>query len=86
MMSTCALAGWVVAAYYGARAGGPVGSLRALRHPATPRRYRVALALCALPIPGPVDELMAAAILARLARYGTLADTTHPATDRRSNA
>jgi len=49
MMSTCALAGWVVAAYYGARAGGPVGILRALRHPATPRRYRVALAIVRAP-------------------------------------
>jgi hypothetical protein len=59
---------WLVAAYYAARAGGPAGIVRALRDPQTPRWAKVALGLCALPIPGPVDELVAAAILARLAR------------------
>lgn len=67
-MTTIILAGWMVAAYYSARAGGPGAVLRALRNPETPRRYKLLLALCALPIPGPVDELVAAAVLAKLAR------------------
>ena len=65
---TLTLAAWLVAAYYSARAGGPLAIVRAIRHPATPTHYRVALAVCALPIPGPLDELAAAAILARLAQ------------------
>jgi hypothetical protein len=71
MLATITLSGWIVAAYYGMRAGGPAAILRALRSPDVPRRYKVALAFCALPIPGPADELIAAALLARLARATT---------------
>jgi hypothetical protein len=66
-MSTVLLAGWLTAAYYTLRAGGPIGIIRALRSPDTPRRYKVALAVCALPIPGPIDELVAALILSKIA-------------------
>jgi hypothetical protein len=67
-MTTLLLAGWLVALFYGVRAGGPRAIVRALRDPRVPRRYKVALALCALPIPGPVDEIVAVALLARIAR------------------
>jgi hypothetical protein len=70
-MTTILLAGWILAAYYGLRAGGPLAIVRALRSPDVPRRYKLALALCALPVPGPFDELVAAALLARLARLST---------------
>jgi hypothetical protein len=44
--------------------------LRAIRrHWRHMRRWeRIALALCALPLPGPTDELIAAAIMARVVR------------------
>jgi hypothetical protein len=67
-MSTLLLTGWLTATYYALRAGGPAGILRALRCPHVPRRYKVVLALCALPIPGPVDEIVAAVVLAKIAR------------------
>lgn len=70
MITTLALAGWIVALIYTIRAGGPAGILRALRDPNTPRAYKVALAICALPIPGPIDELVAAYVLRRLAKRG----------------
>jgi hypothetical protein len=68
MTATLLLTGWLVAAYYGAQAGGPRGIVRALRSPHTPRHWKIVLAVCALPIPGPFDELVAAAVLAKLAR------------------
>jgi len=69
MLTTLTLTAWIVAAYYAARAGGPLGIARALRDPNVPRRYKAALILCALPVPGPLDELLAAALLARIATY-----------------
>lgn len=70
-MPTLMLTAWIVAGYYSLRAGGPLGTLRALRSPHVPRRYKIVLAVCALPIPGPVDELVAAAVLAKIARTGS---------------
>jgi hypothetical protein len=67
MLTTITLAGWIVAAYYTVRTGGPVAIVRALRSEHVPRRYKIILALCALPIIGPFDELLAAAVLARIA-------------------
>ena len=52
-MTTVVLASWIVAAWYGLRAGGPRAVLRAVRDPATSPPYRVALAVCAVPIPLP---------------------------------
>lgn len=70
-MQTIMLAGWIVAAYYSVRAGGPVAIVRALKSPRVPRRYKLVLAICALPIPGPIDELIAAAVLTRIASRTT---------------
>jgi len=67
-MTTLTLAGWIVALIYSIKAGGPVAIIRAIRHDKVPRRYKIVLALCALPIPGPVDELVAAAVLAKIAQ------------------
>ena len=66
-MTTILLTGWIVAGVYSIRAGGPIGIVRALRSEHVPRRYKVVLACCAAPIPGPFDELIAAAVLARIA-------------------
>lgn len=74
MLATLTLTGWIVAGYYTVQAGGPLRILAAVRSPHVPRRYKVALALCALPIPGPVDELIAAALLARIARMSSEVD------------
>ncbi len=67
-MPTVILTAWIIAGYYSMRAGGPLATLRALRSPHVPRRYKLILAVCALPIPGPVDEIVAAAVLARLSQ------------------
>lgn len=67
MTTTLAIAGWLVAIRYMIAAGGPFAIFRALRDPDTPRGYKVVLALCALPIPGPVDDIVAALVLQRLA-------------------
>jgi hypothetical protein len=72
MLTTLTLAGWIVATFYMLRSGGPVAILRALRSPHVPRRYKFALALCALPVPDPFDELVAAALLAKLAQRGRI--------------
>lgn len=69
MVTTLALAGWIACLLYAIRNGGPIAILRALRNPAVPRRYKIILALCALPIPGPVDEIVAGVVLARIATY-----------------
>jgi hypothetical protein len=68
MTPTLTLTGWIVAVIYSIRAGGPAAIIRAIRHDKVPRRYKIILAACALPIPGPVDELVAAAVLARIAQ------------------
>lgn len=68
MSATVVIAAWLVGAYYAVCSGGPAGIVRALRDPDVGGGWKVALALCALPIPGPVDELAAAAILRHLAR------------------
>ena len=67
-MPTLILTGWLVAGYYSFRAGGPIGILRALQSPHVPRRYKILLAVCALPVPGPLDEVVAAVVLARLSQ------------------
>jgi hypothetical protein len=67
-MTTLTLTCWIVALIYTTRAGGPVAIVRALRDKDVPRRYKIVLAVCALPIPGPIDEVVAAAVLARIAR------------------
>lgn len=64
---TITIASGFVATYYGVKAGGPAAIVRELRSADTPRRYKVALALCALPIPGPVDEIVGVWVLNRLA-------------------
>ena len=69
MTTTLAIAGWLVAIRYSIKAGGLRGVIRALRSPDVPRRYKIALALCALPIPGPFDELAAALLLRRIERF-----------------
>ena len=69
-MTTITLASWFTASYYVMRAGGPMAIGRALRNPNVPRRWKLVLALCALPIPGPADEIVAAAVLSKLAREG----------------
>lgn len=66
-MATLSIAATLTASWYALRAGGPVAILRALRDPTVPRRYKIALALCALPVPGPLDELAAAWLLGRIA-------------------
>ena len=66
-MTTLILAGWIVATYYSFKSGGPLGIVRALRSPHVPLHYKVALAACLLPIPGSLDELVAALLLARIA-------------------
>jgi hypothetical protein len=71
-MTTLTLTGWIVALIYSIRAGGPVAIIRAIRHEGVPRRYKIILAMCALPIPGPVDELVAAAVLAKIAQHTTV--------------
>ena len=67
-VTTLTLTCWIVAVIYTVRAGGPAAIVRALRDKDVPRRYKIVLAVGALPIPGPIDEVVAAAVLARIAR------------------
>lgn len=67
MIATLALTCWIVALIYIIRAGGPIAIFRALGDKEVPKRYKIVLALCALPIPGPLDEIVAAGVLSRIA-------------------
>lgn len=81
-MGTLILAGWLVAVFYMVRAGGPVALVRALRSPDVPAGYKIVLGLCALPWPGPADELVAAAVLAKLARDGRASNVSAEQSER----
>jgi hypothetical protein len=65
---TVVIATWLVIGWYSLRAGGPGGVWRALRDPGVSVWWKVALLVCLLPIPGQLDNIIAAAILRRLSR------------------